>query len=200
MFWVCFIKNPALKTMLYIVAGKYKNRKISSPKSQQTRPTTSRLREALFNICQTYIEKAKFLDVFAGSGAMGLEALSRGAQEAVFIDGQRECIRCIRENLQALDLEGCGRPLQGDALALLKKLDQQREKFDIIYMDPPYQIAGLPMELIKTIDETSLLKPGGMLFIEDSKHVLIDNEGWNTLQIKSARKMGKSQLLQFEKI
>lgn len=185
--------------MLHIIAGKYKNRKIKSPKSQETRPTTSKLREALFNICQSYVENAFFLDVFAGSGAMGLEALSRGADKAAFIDGSRESIRCIRENLQMLGLEDYGQPLLGDAFILMKMLEKRGEKFHIIYMDPPYAVEGLPSRLIKAIDESPLLVPGGMLFIEESKAALIDKNEWRTLRLKSERQMGRSQLLQFEK-
>lgn len=186
--------------MLHIIAGKYKNHKILSPKSRETRPTTGKLREALFNICQSYIENVCFLDVFAGSGAIGIEALSRGAQKATFIDGNRECIRCIRENLRTLGIEDQGQPLQGDALVLMRKLDKQAQKFDIIYMDPPYEVEGLPTELIKTIDKSNILVPGGMLFIEESKASLIDKDGWLTLRLKSERKKGRSQLLQFEKV
>ena len=185
--------------MLHIISGQYKNRRILSPLSQRTRPTTSRLREALFNICQNYIEGANFLDVFAGSGAMGIEAISRGAKKATFIDDDRECIRCIRENLKGLDIENLGRPLQGKASALLKKLNQQGEKFDIIYMDPPYEIEGLAEDLIKLIDESNILQPGGMLFMEESKATLIDNIEWHTLSLRSSRQMGRSQLLQIEK-
>ena len=185
--------------MLYIIAGKYKNRKIISPKISQTRPTTSKLRETLFNICQTYIDNTSFLDVFAGSGAMGLEALSRGARKATFIDENRECMRCIRENLQLLDMEKCGQPLLGDAFLLMRKLEKQGEKFDIIYMDPPYGVEGLQAKLIQTIDTSNILLPGGMLFIEDSKATLMDKDKWLTLQLKSVRAMGRSQLLQFEK-
>lgn len=186
--------------MLHIIAGKYKNQKIASPKSQETRPTTGKLREALFNICQNYIRNARFLDVFAGSGAMGLEALSRGARKATFIDGNRECIYCIRENLRALGIENLGQPLQGDAFLLMKKLAKQEEKFDIVYMDPPYGVEGMAEELIKMIDESAILVPGGMLFIEDSKASLIDKDRWITLRLKSERKKGRSQLLQFEKM
>lgn len=186
--------------MLHIIAGKYKNQKIKFPKGQETRPTTSKLREALFNICQNCIENASFLDVFAGSGAMGLEALSRGAKKASFIEENRECMQCIRENLKTLDLDASAQSLQGDAFLMLKKLDKQAENFDIVYMDPPYGVEGLPKELIKMIDESHLLLPGGMLFIEENKVALIEKEGWLTLRLKSARKIGRSQLLQFERM
>lgn len=186
--------------MLHIIAGLYKNRKIKSPKGQETRPTTSKLREAIFNISQSYIEDVSFLDVFAGSGAMGLEALSRGAKKSVFIDGGKEAIRCIHENINNLGLESKAQVWQGDALVLLKRLQKLNQSFQIIFMDPPYGIDNLPNQLIACIDESSLLADGGMLFIEENKVALIDKERWHTLRLKSERTLGRSQLLQFEKV
>lgn len=184
---------------MYIIGGTKKHRAIKAPKGHETRPTTSKLREALFNICQNYIGNAQFLDVFAGSGAMGLEALSRGAKQAFFIDGNRDCIRCIRENLTALDFENQGHPLLGDVFLMLNKLRKQDEKFDIIYIDPPYGKGDTSEKLLDLIDQSSLLVEGGMLFIEDSREALIDKDKWHTLQLKSSRRMGRAQLLQFEK-
>ncbi len=186
--------------MLYVIAGKFKHKKLKSPKSQETRPTTSKLREALFNICQSYVEDAIFLDVFAGSGAMGIEALSRGAQKSTFIDASRDSIHCINENLKDLGIQSQGRPLMGDVFTLLRKLETQNEKFHIVYMDPPYDVEDLPRKLIQKVDETDILIQGGMLFIEESKAALIDKNAWHTLKLKSERKMGRSQLLQFEKM
>lgn len=185
--------------MLHIIAGTFKNRKLKSPKSSETRPTTGKMREALFNICQNYIENARFLDVFAGSGAMGIEALSRGASSSVFIDHSRESIRCIQENLQTLGLENKGQSLCGDALAMIKKLDERSEKFHIIYIDPPYSVEGLANALIQKVDESSILVPGGLLFIEEGCDTMIDKIKWHALHLKSERKMGRAQLLQFEK-
>lgn len=186
--------------MLYIIAGRYKNRRIQSPKHTLTRPTTNKLRGALFNICQTYIEDASFLDLFCGSGAMGLEAISRGAAQATFVDEAKASLQCVRENIQSLGVEKQARPLWGEARAVLKKLAKQGEQFDIIYIDPPYETKGLSEEIISMIDESNLLKVEGMLFIEESKALLIDKEKWLTLQLESARKMGRTQLLQFKKI
>jgi 16S rRNA (guanine(966)-N(2))-methyltransferase RsmD len=182
--------------MLYIIAGRFKNRKLSTPKGLETRPTTSKLRQSLFNICQNEIENASFLDVFAGSGAMGLEALSRGAGKATFIDAGALSIRCIRENLKTLNVEKQSQLLHGDALLMLQKLAKQNQKFDLIYLDPPYGDGELSNSLIKFIDESHLLNIHGMLFIEDGCGAQINKE-WHSLHLKSERVMGKAQLLQF---
>ncbi|MBS4165219.1 putative rRNA methyltransferase YlbH [Neochlamydia sp. AcF65] len=186
--------------MLYIIAGRYKNRKIQSPKHTLTRPTTNKLRGALFNICQTYIEDASFLDLFCGSGAMGLEAISRGAAQATFVDEAKASLQCVRENIQSLGVEKQAHPLWGEASTVLKKLAKQGDQFDIIYIDPPYETKGLSEEILRIIDESTLLKVEGRLFIEESKAMVIDKEKWLTLQLESARKMGRTQLVQFKKI
>ena len=177
---------------MYIIGGSKKNRKILAPKGQETRPSTSKLRESLFNIVQMYVENSSFLDVFAGSGAIGLEALSRGAKKAVFIDANRDSIRCIRENLLLLNFDNQGQLLLGDVFTLLQKLDKQKEKFNIIYVDPPYGTGEISEKLVQFIDQSQLLVPGGMLFIEDSHEALIDKEGWHTLQLKSSRRIGRA--------
>ena len=90
---------------LRIIAGEFRNRLLKSPKSLQTRPTLAILRKAVFDILQPYIHQAHFLDLFAGSGLMGIEALSRGASHTTFVDNDRNAIRCIRENISLLNLQ-----------------------------------------------------------------------------------------------
>lgn len=142
-----------------IIAGTFKGRSIKTPKTASTRPTQSMLREAIFNICQNEIEGSRFLDLFAGSGAMGIEALSRGAAHATFVEQNRTAIQCIKENIANFHLESVSRliPIHFKrALVLLEK-----EQFDLIYIDPPYDMS---------IDLTSilpLLHPTGLLFLEE---------------------------------
>lgn len=189
---------------MYIIAGKYKNHKLDSPKGMNTRPTTNRLREALFNISQNYIEDARFLDLFAGSGAMGLEALSRGAKEVVFIDNHRESMQCIKKNLQSLNVEAKGRTIQGDVFNSILKLSAQGVKFDIIYADPPYEQEQegqlWSQKLLNLIDQSSILEEKGYLFIEESSAVSLSTQELKELKEVSARKMGRASLLQFQKI
>ena len=187
---------------MYIVAGKYKNHKLRSPKGMETRPTTNRLREALFNICQSYIENARFLDLFAGSGAIGLEALSRGAKEVTFIDSHRESIHCIKQNIESLQLETNARAIQGDVFTLIPKFEKQGVKFDIIYADPPYEQGHgeqlWSQKLLQLIDQHQVLEPGGYLFIEESSSMELTLDGLSTLEVVSIRKMGRASLLQFK--
>lgn len=191
-----------------IVAGTYKHRLLVAPKGDITRPTSERLREALFNICQSYIEDADFLDLFAGSGAMGIEALSRGARSATFIDSSKDSIRAVQQNLRTLQLESVSHVFQGDVFALAEKLLKRGKSYNIIYADPPYE-ASSPVDgkqitystrLLQMIDEGVLLKPAGTLFIEEASGAqpIVDN--LKNLKLVSNRRMGRSSLLQFEKI
>lgn len=185
--------------MLQIIGGTLKKKKLKSPKGLKTRPTSSRLREALFNICQHKIEGARFLDLFAGSGAMGIEALSRGAEMALFIDNDRESTQCIRANLKDLNLVENSRVVMENVIATLPKLGT----YDIIYVDPPYIEKNDEMpysaQVLTCVDQSELLAPGGMLFIEDSKAWDPDFESLHFLQLRSSRKIGRSMLHQFVK-
>lgn len=193
---------------MHIIAGLFKNRIITTPKGLATRPTSSRLREALFNICQHSIEGARFLDLFAGSGAMGLEALSRGASSALFIDNSRESVRSIRQNLETLGIVDHAVVFAGDVFQHMKKLAEAKQVFDIIYADPPYEAVKRKGEgiqtaysslVIKFVDETDLLSLNGSLFIEDSTATHLAQENLKTLKLKSVRKMGRSALYHYYK-
>lgn len=193
---------------MHIIAGLFKNRIITTPKGLATRPTSSRLREALFNICQHSIEGARFLDLFAGSGAMGLEALSRGASSALFIDNSRESVRSIRQNLETLGIVDHAEVFLGDVFQHMKKLAEAKQVFDIIYADPPYEAVKRKGEgeqlaysslVIKFVDETDLLSLNGSLFIEDSTATHLAQENLKTLKLKSVRRMGRSALYHYYK-
>lgn len=188
-----------------IIAGLYGRQRLKSPKGEQTRPTSSRLREALFNICQHAIEGAQFLDIFAGSGAMGLEALSRGAQSATFIESHREAIQCIESNIQLLKVQRQCQILRGEAFAMLQLLERQGKQFKIIYADPPYQTLAphsslfYSAQIIHWIDTHSLLIPGGVLFIEEDFRSQPQMDQLQTLQLKDSRRMGTAALQRYEK-
>lgn len=183
--------------MLQIIGGKLKRKKLNAPKGLLTRPTSSRLRETLFNICQFEVQDARFLDLFSGSGAMGIEALSRGAKSAVMVDNDRESVRCIQHNIASLELSDCARAILGEVIDQLPKLGI----FDLIYADPPYLEKkgdfSYSAEVLKYVDQSNLLASGGMLFIEDSKIWEPDEQSLEKLQLKSSRKVGRSVLHQF---
>lgn len=191
--------------MLQIFSGTHKHQKIVAPKGGQTRPTAGRLREAVFNICQAYIQGAEFLDLFAGSGAMGLEALSRGAAKATFVDANKESIRCIQQNLRQMKLEDRAQVLLGDLFLIMEKLVKQGKRYDIIYADPPYDtwttVSGeettYSQHLLKIVDEKELLLPTGVLFIEEAREAQPSAEGLRSLYLDRSRAMGKSSLQQY---
>ena len=121
-----------------VIAGSARRVQLQTPAGMETRPTTDRIKETLFNMLQPYLCDCHFLDLFSGSGAIGIEALSRGAEQAVFVEMGQEPLRCIRNNLKNTKLEGQAKLLAMDVMNALQQLDQQGEPFDIIFMDPPY--------------------------------------------------------------
>jgi len=181
-----------------IISGLFKNRPLVTPKGLTTRPTSNKLRESLFNICQSYIQEARFLDLFAGSGAVGLEALSRGAKHATFIENDRTSAKCIRENLATLESRTQADVICGDVFAQMQRLNKAGMKFDIIYADPPYE-AEFSEKVVSLVDASNLLADGGMLFVEDSRRGHGEYATLTTLKLLSRREMGRSTLLQFQK-
>lgn len=123
-----------------VIAGSARRVQLQTPAGMETRPTTDRIKETLFNMLQPYLCDCHFLDLFSGSGAIGIEALSRGAEQAVFVEMGQEPLRCIRNNLKNTKLEGQAKLLAMDVMTALQQLDQQGEPFDIIFMDPPYRM------------------------------------------------------------
>jgi 16S rRNA (guanine966-N2)-methyltransferase len=145
---------------LRIIAGKFKGRLLKTPKGPSTRPTQGMLRAAVFNICQNQIEGARFLDLFAGSGAMSFEALSRGASHATLVESNRIAIACIKENIIRLDVQAETTLIPSEARLALNHLSGA---FDLIYLDPPYDTPTL----LEEIASRNLLAPGGILFVEE---------------------------------
>lgn len=121
-----------------VIAGKARRTLLKTPEGLDTRPTTDRTKETLFNILNGYLTECDFLDLFSGSGAIGIEALSRGAAFAVFSDTSKAAIDCIRTNLAATHMEEKSLVLQKDALSVIRYLEVAGRVFDVIFMDPPY--------------------------------------------------------------
>lgn len=121
-----------------VIAGSARRIQLKTIEGLDTRPTTDRIKETLFNIVQDRLVRSRFLDCFAGSGAIGIEALSRGAAQAVFIEQNQKAAECIRENLAKTRLEDRGLVMRCDVLAGIKSLEGKGYCFDTIFMDPPY--------------------------------------------------------------
>ncbi len=145
-----------------VITGSARGRRLKEPEGQETRPTTDRVKEGLFSAVQFAIPGRKVLDLFAGTGQLGIECLSRGAESAVFVDSRPQALALVRENLRRTDLENRARVAQGDALAFL---DAAPEGFDLIFLDPPYG-GGLLEGAIERIVKRDLLLPGGILSAE----------------------------------
>src|SRR5262249_18507743 len=121
-----------------VIAGSARGRRLSAPKGSSTRPTPDRVREALFSILYGQVEEARVLDCFAGTGALGIEALSRGAKSAVFIEHDSPTANLVRQNLQSIGFADKGRVIAKSAASAIADLAKNGERFDLLFFDPPY--------------------------------------------------------------
>jgi 16S rRNA (guanine(966)-N(2))-methyltransferase RsmD len=145
-----------------VITGSARGVQLKTPEGMVTRPTTDRVKEAMFSIIHFDIPGAHVLDLFGGTGQLGIEALSRGAKSAVFVDAGEPACRLIRENLKRTRLESHGKVVRSDYLAYLERA---REQFDIILLDPPYAEVFLENALNK-ITEIDILRAGGIIVAE----------------------------------
>ncbi len=145
-----------------VITGKARGVQLKTPEGMQTRPTADRVKEALFSIIQFDIPGAKVLDLFGGTGQLGIEALSRGAKSATFVDASDSACRLIKENLKRTRLEGDAQVVRADYLDYLNRC---REQYQIIFLDPPYAEVFLENAL-KRITEIDILQSGGIIVAE----------------------------------
>ena len=159
-----------------VITGKARGVQLKTPDGMATRPTSDRVKEALFSIINFDIPGMTVLDLFGGTGQLGIEALSRGAEKAVFVDASEAACKLIRENLKRTKLEGQGRVVRGDYLSFLRSC---REKFGIIFLDPPYAEEFLENAL-NCITEIDILQSGGIIVTERplDKSLLLDFPGY----------------------
>jgi len=145
-----------------VISGKSRGVRLKTPAGMETRPTADRVKEALFSIIQFDLPGAKVLDLFGGTGQLGIEAISRGAKEAVFVDHSPQACKLIGENLRLAHMEKEGKVIRGDYLTFLKNT---KEKFNIILLDPPYAEVFLENAL-KLITEIDILQSDGIIVAE----------------------------------
>lgn len=164
--------------MTRIIGGQGKGRRLHTPAGDATRPTAARVRQTLFDILAPELPGSRFLDAFAGSGAVGLEALSRGAARAVLVDSDAAAVAALRANAQALRAAGGEvQVLRQDARLALAALADEGVRFDLVYLDPPYGSA-LYEQVIEQVDALRLLEPDGLLVAEHfHKRVLPETIG-----------------------
>ncbi|MFA5283566.1 MAG: 16S rRNA (guanine(966)-N(2))-methyltransferase RsmD [Bacilli bacterium] len=158
--------------MIRIVAGKYRSRMIQTPSSPLTMPTKEMVREGVFSALGEKVINAVVLDLFAGSGALGIEALSRGAKKAIFVDSSKEAAHIISENIHALGDDNA-EVLNLSYEMALDKFQRDDIKFDIVFLDPPYK-SETYISIIKTLIKNELLSSFAIIIVESDKELVFD--------------------------
>lgn len=182
-----------------VIAGDYKGRNLESPRDNEIRPTTDKVKEAMFSILMPYLEDGVICDLFAGTGALGLEALSRGAAKCYFCDKDREALSIIRRNIKKCDADQISIVIQGDYMKCLHRLEGNLpdERIDVFILDPPY-MEGLYDKALAAIDLLDLLEDEGIIIVEHPKGLELP-ETFGKLSKCKERLYGKTQLTLYEK-
>ncbi len=153
-----------------VIAGKFRSRQLRSLRGRDVRPTTDRLRETLFNVLAPQVEDLVWLDLYAGTGAVGIEALSRGARMVYFVESSRQAAAVIRQNLRSLAIEEGGEVLEREAEQALRLLDSQAVSCDVCFLDPPYGMEQAYAQALGFLGQSRLLKSSSIVVAEHDKH------------------------------
>lgn len=151
-----------------VISGKARGHALKAPQGLNTRPTADRVKESIFNIVQSKLYDSIVIDLFAGSGNLGIESLSRNASKAYFIDNNKNSIQSIRENLKKTNLVNSSIVIQTDVLSAIKKLSTQGVKANIIFLDPPYS-KGFVTPTLEDIVSFEILQPDGIVIVEHNR-------------------------------
>ena len=178
-----------------IISGKYKGLKLKEFPGKDIRPTSSKTREAIFDILGEAIIDTYFLDLFAGTGAIGIEALSRGVKGVTFVEKNGKAVKIIRENMAKIDTLQNINILKKDCYSALKFLQKKQQKYDIIFLDPPYHY-GFISNVLNLIDQGSLYRENALVIIQHDKHEEPDCTLKNLSFLKK-KKYGKTLLTLF---
>ena len=181
---------------LRITGGIFRNISITLPLNKNIRPTTGVVRQSVFNICHDKIDKSTFLDIFAGTGVMGIEAISRGSSFVTFIDSDKTAVKNITHNLEKLDLSSQSQVMLSDSTKAIKRLNK---RYDIVYIDAPYSLyvkkPTLVQGLLDALTCNCCLNAGAYVFVEEgainAHHSKLQNDSFIH---KSSRKFGSSLL------
>lgn len=176
-----------------IISGKFKSRLIDFPKTKLTRPMTDRTKETLFNIVGSYVFGKHVLDLYAGSGSIGLEALSRGALSVTFVDRAPWARGCIEKNLRTLGLTGQATILSTDVLGAIRKLDKKGPEFALVFVDPPFN-KGLVRKTLLKLDASDIVLPFGQVVVGHSNHEPIPQDELTKLKLVRTKKIGQASL------
>ena len=175
---------------MMVIAGQFRGRKLRGPRGGEIRPTGDRLKETLFNILDPSIQGTVFVDVFAGTGAIGVEALSRGARQVVFVDSSREGCGLIRQNLELCGIENGFRLLNSDVFTALRLLDLEGFSADILFMDPPYQWRPY-RDLLEICFRTGLAHGNSRVVIEHHRKAAVPEDGEDYHRARTVRQGDK---------
>ena len=174
-----------------VISGSARGLKLNTPGDDRVRPTTDRVKESMFNIIQDWVYDSQVLDLFAGSGALGIEALSRGASQAVFCDNSLDSIKIIKSNIEKARVADRSQIVSGDFKRCLRDMEAKNQSFDMIFVDPPYY-EGLFEEVLDTIRSCKILKKDGIVIVEhDAKKPIGQVEG---LEVYKEKKYGITML------
>ena len=185
-----------------VVGGTLRGRKLKTFKGSAIRPTTDRVREAVFNIIAPLMPLDRALDLYAGTGAMGIESLSRGAAQAFFVDSNPAAIDIIKKNIESLGLSKRAKVYKSEAKSFIETVTKKGEGFDLVFIDPPYG-AGLLMKTLSLVakkNNGSILRPGGVIVAEASKRNPIDDKAVpEGLELLDSKKYGDSSIYIFKR-
>lgn len=174
-----------------VISGSARGLKLNTPGDDRVRPTTDRVKESMFNIVQDWVYDSQVLDLFAGSGALGIEALSRGASQAVFCDNSLDSIKIIKSNIEKARVVDRSQIVSDDFKRCLRDMEAKNQSFDMIFVDPPYY-KGLFEEVLDTIRACKILKKDGIVIVEhDAKRPIGQVEG---LEVYKEKKYGITML------
>lgn len=168
-----------------IIAGIARGRKIEAPEGINTRPVTDKIKESLFNMWQMGIVDSVFLDLFSGSGSMGLEALSRGARKAIMVDSSTDAVKVIKNNLKNTKLDQLDHQVvQADVFKQITKLSDDKVLFDIIYADPPFTVDEIFHPLMESLGAVDILQKDGILAVRTLKEKKLHDTYGNLVKYK----------------
>jgi 16S rRNA (guanine966-N2)-methyltransferase len=181
-----------------IIGGEFRSRLIEMPKGVEIRPTQDKVRQAIFNVLGNNLSGASILELFAGSGAFGIEAISRGARHVTFVDNNSICIKTIEKNLQSLDIpEEKYEITWANAISLFPRLSKESNQYDLIFLDPPYY-KNIARKCLSNIDAYDILTPRGLVVVEHFKKDRLDLD-LNNLVPEKEKQYGDTIISLFRK-
>ena len=186
------IGSPGRGFEVRIISGEFRSRRLEFPKSKRTRPMMDRAKEMIFNILGNTVPGAKVLDLFAGSGSLGLEALSRGANEVIFVEKGPWAVKTIRSNLEKLNLRGKALVLPQDVFRALNRFEKEGRTFNLIFLDPPYN-QGVVKKILNRLGRSDIVTPLTQLILHRSRQEKLP-ETLERLEVLREKRFGQACL------